>query len=127
MERAGDPEARVRAWLEGMLEQALDPEAAAATRPFALSRARLAELFPGEVEAAERRLTALLCEALREAGDALPGADPERDAETLYDLAMGWVQRRLAQPDRARREDAEALTTFALHGIRRGAAPGEGA
>jgi AcrR family transcriptional regulator len=118
MEQAQGAEARVRAWLAGMLEQALDTEAAAATRPFALSRARLAELFPAEVEAAESRLTAMLRDALRDAA----GADPERDAETLYDLAMGWMQRRLAQPGRARREDAEALTAFALHGLRRGAA-----
>jgi AcrR family transcriptional regulator len=118
MEQAPDAESRVWAWLAGMLEQALDTEAAAATRPFALSRARLAELFPAEVEAAERRLTAMLQDALSGA----TGADPERDAETLYDLAMGWMQRRLAQPGRAQREDAEALTAFALHGIRRGGA-----
>jgi AcrR family transcriptional regulator len=114
------PEDRVRAWLEGMLEQALDPEAAAATRPFALSRARLADLFPREVEESEQRLTAMLRDALHESGGVLRSADPQRDAETLYDLALGWMQRRLAQPGLATRVDAEALTEFALHGIRRG-------
>lgn len=114
------PEDRVKAWLEGMLEQALDPEAAAATRPFALSRARLADLFPREVEESEQRLTAMLRDALHESGGALRSVDPQRDAETLYDLALGWMQRRLAQPGLATRGDAEALTEFALHGIRRG-------
>jgi hypothetical protein len=103
-----------------MLEQALDPEAAAATRPFALSRARLADLFPREVEESEQRLTAMLRDALHESGGVLRSADPQRDAETLYDLALGWMQRRLAQPGLATRVDAEALTEFALHGIRRG-------
>jgi AcrR family transcriptional regulator len=121
MEGFSSPEDRVRAWMEGMLEQVLDPAAAAATRPFALSRARLADLFPREVEASEQRLTAMLQDALREAGDALQSSDPQRDAETLYDLAMGWMQRRLAQPDLATRADADALTEFALHGVRRGA------
>ena len=116
---------RVRAWMEGMLEQVLDAEAAAATRPFALSRARLAELFPSEVEASEQRLRALLRDALQEAGAELPRAVPDRDAETLYDLAMGWMQRRLAQPGPAMRADAEALTDFALHGVRRSSLPGE--
>ncbi len=115
------PEDRVRAWIEGMLEQVLEPAAAAATRPFALSRARLAELFPGEVEESEQRLTAMLRQALHQAGGELPSADPQRDAETLYDLAMGWMQRRLAGPGLATRADAVALTEFAMHGIRRGA------
>ena len=80
---------RVRAWMEGMLEQVLDAEAAAATRPFALSRARLAELFPSEVEASEQRLRALLRDALQEAGAELPRAVPDRDAETLYGPGHG--------------------------------------
>ncbi len=121
MASLSSPDERVRAWMEGMLEQVLDPTAAAATRPFALSRARLADLFPGEVQESEQRLTAMLRDALHEASGVLRSADPQRDAETLYDLAMGWMQRRLAQPGLATRADADALTEFALHGIRRGA------
>ena len=60
METVASPEAKIRCWVQGMLAQALDARAAAATRPFALSRARLAELFPEEVEASERQLTAML-------------------------------------------------------------------
>jgi hypothetical protein len=62
----------------------------------------------------------MLRDALHESGGVLRSADPQRDAETLYDLALGWMQRRLAQPGLATRVDAEALTEFALHGIRRG-------
>jgi AcrR family transcriptional regulator len=123
MAAAPDGQARVREWLQGMLTQALHPAGAAATRPFALARARLAEQFPGEVEKSETQLTALLREALEQAAadGSLPGADPVRDARTLYDLALGWMQRALAGPEQADESDAEALLGFALGGLRRGA------
>lgn len=119
MERAGDPAGRVRAWVAGVLEQALQPDAAAATRPFAVSRARLADGFPREVEESERQLSRLLADAIAEAAAAgqLESSDPERDAETVYTLAMGWVQRRLASPEPAARGEAEHLTAFALRGL----------
>jgi AcrR family transcriptional regulator len=123
MERATDPVERVRVWIDGLCRQALDCKAAAATRPFALSRARLAELFPDEVARSEAQLTGLLRDAIAAARDAgsLRGADPERDAQTIYSLAMGWMERKLAQPgapgdDRA---DALHLIAFAMHGLAR--------
>jgi AcrR family transcriptional regulator len=121
MEKHASPELRVRAWVEGMAAQALDPRAAAATRPFVVSRARLGELFPQEVLQSERQLVEILREAIAsgvEVGE-LPSADPERDAETLYTLAMGWVQRKLAQPSLPNVEDARELVDFALGGLRR--------
>jgi AcrR family transcriptional regulator len=116
--------ARIEAWMRGMLEQALAPEAAAATRPFVLGRSRLAQTHPAEIAESERQLTALVREAIRAARDAgeLPEADPERDAETLYHQAMGWLQARLLDPAPPARADAERLVQFALHGLRRGAA-----
>src|SRR5512134_2749781 len=94
MAGASSPTEQVREWMRGMLEQALSPEGAAATRPFALARGRLAESYPAEVSASEAQLTALVREAIRagKASGELPDADPERDAETLYHQAMGWLQ-----------------------------------
>ena len=114
-------EAKVRAWMGGVLEQALQSEAAAATRPFAVSRARLSELFPDEVEASERELVAPLRDALAEAvaSGALPGADPERDAAAIYTLALGWVQRVLCQRAPASRAEADHLVEFALAAVGR--------
>lgn len=124
MQRAGDPAERVRTWVGGVLEQALQPEAAVATRPFAVSRARLADGFPRQVEESERRLSSMLADAIAEAAAAgqLASADPERDAEAVYTLAMGWVQRRLASTEPASRDEAEHLTAFALRAL--GAADG---
>jgi AcrR family transcriptional regulator len=128
MESVRSPAARGREWLRGLLAQATRPAGAAATRPFVRARARLAELHPAEVAESERQLTALVREALRAARDAgeLPHADPERDAETLYHQAMGWLQARLAEGEAADPRDAERLVEFAMHGLLRGAAPPAG-
>jgi AcrR family transcriptional regulator len=123
MRAAKSPLGQVRAWLLGILEQALDPKGAAATRPFALARGRLAESFPEEVAESERQLTALLRGAIEAAAQAgeIPAGDSDRDAETLYHLAMGWMQARLAENKPADRRDGERLVDFALAGLARGA------
>jgi AcrR family transcriptional regulator len=119
MDEAATPVEKIRAWLAGMCEQALNREAAQATRPFALSRARLAELFPEEVASSERELTGMLRDAIARAVECgqLPGADADRDAETLHGLAMGWMERKLTQDDPVDREDAAYLVEFALRGL----------
>jgi hypothetical protein len=121
---ADGAEAKIRAWIGGVLEQALQRDAAAATRPFAVSRARLAELFPDEVAESERELIAPLRAAIAEgiASGALPGADPERDAAAIYTLAIGWLQRVLCQREPAPRAEAEHLVEFLLAALRRSAA-----
>lgn len=128
MERADTPAGQVREWLRGILAQALDPRGAEATRPFVLSRGRLAEAFPQEVAASERRVTELLHGPLADgaAASELRAGDPERDAEALYWLAMGFVQAQLARGEAASERDAAALEAFALaavglEGDRRGA------
>jgi AcrR family transcriptional regulator len=129
MQSAARPLDRICEWLRGLLEQALSPAAARATRPFVLARIRLAEAHPREVAESEGRLTELVREALRDALAAgeLAGADPERDAEMLYQLAMGWLQARLVDGRPPDRGDAERLVDFARHGLSRGAASGAGA
>jgi AcrR family transcriptional regulator len=121
MSKARTPERKIRSWLAGVLEQALNEEAARATRPFAVSRARLSERFPEEVGESEAQLTALLRAAIQEAVDAgeLPHADPQRDSELVHALAMAWLERKLAEAAPARRADAEHLIEFALHGLKR--------
>jgi AcrR family transcriptional regulator len=121
MGEATSPREQVREWIRGMLEQALDAQGAQATRPFVGARARLAESLPEEVARSERQLTELLSGAIARAVVAgeLPDAIPDRDAESIYHLAMGWVETRLKEPARATREDAERLEAFALAGVAR--------
>ncbi len=121
VESAQGAEAKIRAWIGGVLEQALQGDAATATRPFAVSRARLSDLFPDEVEASERELMGPLRTAIAEAvrSGELPGADPERDADAIHTLAMGWVQRVLSRREPASRAEAEHLVEFSLAALRR--------
>jgi AcrR family transcriptional regulator len=122
MQGASDPRQRIERWLDGMTRQALDLGAADATRPFVLSRSHLAEGFADEVRASEARVTAPLRAALAAARDAgaLPAVDPTRDAELLYDLAMGWLQRQLATGSAAEPAEARHLIAFALAALDRG-------
>jgi AcrR family transcriptional regulator len=121
MQKARTPERRVRQWINGVLEQALDADSAVASRPFALARGRLAELFPEEVRSAERQLVDSLRDAIEEAVRAgeVAAADPARDAALIYGLAMGWVERHLMRPDPPSRRDAEHLVEYAMRGLRR--------
>ena len=124
MAAAATPVKKVREWTLGVLEQALDEDGAEATRPFVLARGRLAEAFPDEVRASEDQLTRALRDAIAAgvASGDFPSAVPERDAEVLYLLAMGWVQNRLLDAERPTREDAAALASFAMAGLARGRA-----
>jgi AcrR family transcriptional regulator len=125
MAASESPLAQVRAWIVGLLDQALNPEAAAATRPFARSRSRLAELFPVEVGETERQLTERLREAIALASECgeLETVDAQRDAAIVYQLTMGWVERSLAGPTPPDRDDAQHLTDFCLRGILRTSEP----
>lgn len=121
MQAADSPLARVREWIGGVLEQALNARSAAATRPFALSRGRLSELFPGEVAESEALLSGMLARAIADAVDAgeLSHAEPERDAALVYGLAMGWLERSLASDAKPAREQADHLAEFAMRGLHR--------
>ncbi len=114
-----NPTERVRNWLWGILEQALSEQAAAATRPFVISRARLAERFPTEVKQAEDGLNAILRSEIEsgiQAGE-LEASHPELDSQLLYKLAMGWVERQLITPSVDARAEADHLVAFALRGL----------
>ena len=120
MDAAPTATERVRAWLHGMLEQALNSRGAEASRPFALARSQLARHYPAEVATSEQRLSALVHAAITDAKHAgeLPGADPDADSEALYHLAMGWLETRLLEDTPADRTRAERLEAFAMAGLR---------
>lgn len=105
MARADGPTDQVRAWVEVVLAQARDPEAAAATRPFALNGDRLAVQFPAETQGSRDRLI----EPLRD----LVG---EPAALAIYHVAMGMVHDALIERRTPTRAEVDAVVEFALKG-----------
>ena len=94
MDRAPDAPARVRAWIEGVIAQAVDTRAASRTRPFVANIGRLADQFPAEKARAEAVLLRQLEDALVAAADAgaLVLRDPGRDARAVYDATYAFME-----------------------------------
>jgi len=115
MERVGDGAAQVAAWIEGVMAQAQNVDAAANTRPFAVNGARIADRFPAEWSASRDALLAPLREAVTAAG-----GDPDRDPELLYHLAFGAMESALVRRDPPTQADVARLVAFALGGIGHG-------
>ncbi len=112
MAGAHDPRQQVRRWIEGVMEQARNPDAAANTRPFALHASRLADQFPDETAHTRELLLGPLREAITAAG-----GDVQRDADAVYHLTMGSMHDALAQSVTPSKRDVEHLVQFALGGI----------
>jgi AcrR family transcriptional regulator len=112
MGRADPGAPRVRAWVEGVLEQARNEEAAANTRPFAVNGARLADQFPEQSAHSRELVVAPLRQAVADAG-----GDPVRDANAIYQLAFGFMNDALARRVHPTRADVDHVVAFALAGI----------
>jgi hypothetical protein len=84
-----------------------------------IHRARLAERFPEEVRRINRLLVEPLVDALADAvsQELVPGGNPERDADALYHLAMGWMQLKLVEGGDPTAEDAAHIVDFAMRGL----------
>jgi AcrR family transcriptional regulator len=86
MARAEPGAPRVAAWIDGVVAQAQNPDAAENTRPFAINGARLADLFPDEWMQLREAVIAPLRTAVADAG-----GDPARDGDAVYHPAFaGW-------------------------------------
>ena len=105
MARASSPDGRVRAWVGAVMDQARNPNAAAATRPFVANSERLAVEYPVEVSRSRDQLLEPL--------GAIVGA---ANASFVYHVAMGAVHDALAARHTPSKRDIEALTEFAIKG-----------
>jgi len=115
MQRADGPEARVRAWIEGVLAQASDARAAGRTRPFVKDQDRLAEAFPREQQASVDLLVDLLASAIV----SLHGrASARDDAVVVYRAAFTTLHHHLLHGTRPTPAETDHLVQFCLQGIR---------
>jgi AcrR family transcriptional regulator len=106
-----NPAEQLRRYVDGIMAQARDDAAAAATRPFAIDGNRLAAQFPEEVAASKAELLDLL----RPAVHALGGDD--RDIEVVHDLTMARMHDALVERRRPDRREVQHLVRFCLAGI----------
>jgi AcrR family transcriptional regulator len=111
MARVEPGAAQVAAWIEGVMAQARNPEAAENTRPFAINGARIADRFPDEWSASRERLMAPLRAAVADAG-----GDPDRDADAIYHVTFGEMEDALKRRVHPSRDDVNHLVAFALRG-----------
>lgn len=105
MAKASDRDAQVRAWIGAVIDQARDPRAAAATRPFVANRERLAVEYPEEVARSEVQLTAPLAARVG-----------EPNARAVYHLSMGAVHDALAARRSPPKREIDAIIEFAIKG-----------
>jgi AcrR family transcriptional regulator len=114
MAKASTPEDAVRAWVEGVMAQAVDATAATRTRPFLLNQDRLAEKFPAEQQASIDLLVGLLVPPLAEL--RIEGGDPLADATAIYHLAFSVMRQHAVTGTRPAAPDVDHLVAFALAG-----------
>ncbi len=112
MARAGPGAGQVRAWIEGVCEQARNAEAAANTRPFVVNGARLAERYPDATATQRELVVAPLRDAV-----AAAGGDPVRDADAIYHLTMGRAQDSIARRVIPARDEVDHTVAFALRAV----------
>ena len=105
MTKALEPDAAIRAWCGAVVDQARNPAAAAATRPFVANSERLAVLYPAEVARSREQLLAPLA--------ARVGVT---NAAAIYHLAMGMVHDALAARRAPAKREVDAMIEFAIRG-----------
>jgi AcrR family transcriptional regulator len=114
VESTNDPELQLRLWIEGMFAQARNPQAAEATRPFAINGARLAERYPADLAATRAELLETLAPSVR----ALGGTD--QDASFVCELALSRMNSAITHRRNPQPHEVDRLVAFCLAGVRNG-------
>jgi AcrR family transcriptional regulator len=123
--RAGTPEAKVRAWVTGVMRQAEVERAAERTRPFIVSLGQRSAVNPVAFAESQRVYTRLLTDAIV-AGSrdgSWQSSDPESDATIIHDYVVASLSRHLLLGIPPAREVTQALVDFALRALSTSAAP----
>jgi AcrR family transcriptional regulator len=107
-----DPTEQVHRWINGVMAQARDRDAAEATRPFACNSARLADLFPADMAASRAEMLLSLAPAVNALGGTV------EDAELVRDLALARMNDAIAHRRTPSRAETQRLAEFCVAGIR---------
>ena len=92
--RHEDPSARITAWIDGFVRQAINPVAARRTLPWSLGVGRLGALFPEAFEQSQQRITAPLEREIRAVVGSGRGSspDPTRDARIIFAYSLETIR-----------------------------------
>jgi len=111
MDRVEPGAPRVRAWIEGVLAQAQNADAAANTRPFAINATRIGDRYPEEWASSREALLTPLRAAVADAG-----GDPDRDPELIEHVAFGAMENAMVQRAAPTRDEVDRIVWFCLRG-----------
>jgi AcrR family transcriptional regulator len=104
---------KVRRWIEGMMTQAVDPDAAAATRAVHVNATRADGGVGEKGRRAEDDLRALLSTALVQTASV----DPQRDAHVIFHAVVGTMTDYLVRQQKPSARDVKHLAAFCVAGI----------
>jgi AcrR family transcriptional regulator len=104
---------KVRRWIEGMMTQAVDPDAAAATRAVHVNATRADGGVGEKGRRAEDDLRALLSTALVQTASV----DPQRDAHVIFHTVVGTMTDYLVRQQKPSARDVKHLAAFCVAGI----------
>ncbi|MDD2857526.1 MAG: helix-turn-helix domain containing protein [Candidatus Nanopelagicales bacterium] len=117
MSKTDDPAAKIELWIRGILMQATHQTAAR-------QGAAVNEILAGTHGRSDTRSTdasAELCELLVEPLTALGSVQPQLDAQTVHEAAMGTMRRHLLAHTSPAAPECDHLVAFCLRGISVGA------
>lgn len=114
------PVGRVRAWVLGVLEQAVDHDTATLGRPFLVHGPRLRDAYPDVYRATGAALLDLLEDAIRGGVSArkLRSRDPRADARAIFHLTLGVMQSHVLDRTIPSEQEQAAVLDFALRAMR---------
>jgi AcrR family transcriptional regulator len=113
MEKASAPEDKVRRWIEGVMAQATDADAAATTRAVLWNGGSLTERVSEQRPSPAASLAMLLREPL----SAIGSSDPDADATLVAHATIGLLSDFLWQRARPKRAQIEHVVRFCLGAV----------
>jgi AcrR family transcriptional regulator len=118
--KVDEASAKLRAWIDGVMRQAQDPEASRRTRPFALTGRRLEARFPAQYARSQSALTKLLEDVVREGVEdgVFESRQPTEDAQIIYDAVFLRQNRHLLLRTSPSRKTVDDLHDFAVRALR---------
>jgi AcrR family transcriptional regulator len=118
--RADGAVAKLRAYIDGVMRQAQDPEASRRTRPFAVTGRRLEARFPDHYAHSQVVLTQPIADVIR-AGmreGVFESRQPDEDAQIIYDAVFLCQNRHLLLRTAPTRKTVDDIHDFAVRALR---------